>query len=322
MARKAEKSPDLAQLAQNLFAEFSNRRPMRAGSLVVSVFGDAIAPHGGSVWLGSLIEAMKPFGVTQRLVRTSVFRLAKDEWLTSEQVGRRSYYRLTGLGRRRFTNASERIYSEPRRDWPGTWCLLLLAGAEAGHREELRRELAWLGFGAFSANVMAHPAPNIAEVEDRLNAIEGSEHTLMLEAKVSPFRQAYLHDLVDKSWNIAELGQRYQSFLDRFRPLYTAARRERAIDPALAFALRIFLLHEYRRILLRDPLLPDELLPSGWGQVPAYQLCRNIYGLLLTQAEAYLTEHMETADGPLPPAEPAFYQRFGGLPERKLAALS
>jgi len=29
-------------------------RPSRARSLVVTVFGDSILPHGGSVWVGSL----------------------------------------------------------------------------------------------------------------------------------------------------------------------------------------------------------------------------------------------------------------------------
>jgi hypothetical protein len=29
-------------------------RPPRAKSMVVTVFGDAILPHGGSVWVGSL----------------------------------------------------------------------------------------------------------------------------------------------------------------------------------------------------------------------------------------------------------------------------
>jgi len=80
---------------KGLLDEFQARRPLRTGSLVISIFGDAIAPHGGAVWLGSLINILRPFGVNQRLVRTSVFRLAKDGWLESEQVGRRSYYSLT-----------------------------------------------------------------------------------------------------------------------------------------------------------------------------------------------------------------------------------
>ena len=66
-----------------------------AKSLIVTLFGDAISPHGGVVWLGSLVDLVAPFGLNERVVRTSVFRLSKDGWLTSTQVGRRSAYGLT-----------------------------------------------------------------------------------------------------------------------------------------------------------------------------------------------------------------------------------
>ena len=32
------------------------REPSRTGSIVITVFGDAIVPRGGSVWLGTLLE--------------------------------------------------------------------------------------------------------------------------------------------------------------------------------------------------------------------------------------------------------------------------
>ena len=60
---------------QTLVDEFRSRPTLRAGSLITTVFGDAIAPRGGTVWLGSLIRALDGFGINERLVRTSVFRL-------------------------------------------------------------------------------------------------------------------------------------------------------------------------------------------------------------------------------------------------------
>ena len=84
---------------KRLLDEYRARPTLRAGSLITTVFGDSIAPRGGTVWLGSLIKVMAEFGVSERLVRTSVYRLVKDEWLRSDQVGRRSYYSLTDAGR-------------------------------------------------------------------------------------------------------------------------------------------------------------------------------------------------------------------------------
>ena len=300
-------------LTRGLLAEFRRRRPIRAGSLLISVYGDAIAPRGGSVWLGSLIETLAPFGINQRLVRTSVFRLVRDEWLTSEQVGRRSYYRLTEKGYRRVQEASRRIYSEPHQAWPDTWCMALLGAAPAAHRNTLRKALARLGFAQVAVNVMAHPAPELAELEDRVDELDGGKDVLILHARISPARQKLLRELAHAAWHVEELAARYESFLERFRPLYAAARREARLDPGTAFNARIYLIHEYRRALLRDPCLPQAVLPGRWPGIAAYQLCRNLYALLAGPAEEFQDTSMETADGPLPPAEPAFHERFGGL---------
>ena len=320
-ARAAPDAParlNFAQATDKLVAEFRSQRPMRAGSLVVTVFGDAIAPHGGTVWLGSLIRALDGFGINQRLVRTSVFRLAKDGWLTAEQIGRRSYYSLTESGRLRFQEASRRIYSEPRQEWPGTWCLVLMSELEAEQRDLVRKELSWLGFAPFSTNLMAHPSPDMAAVEDRLEATGCSEQLLVMEAKALGSQRAdQLKQLVRRAWVLEDLAERYASFLERLRPVYQGARKQRSALPAeLCFRVRTLLIHEYRKTLLRDPLLPEALLPGRWDGVAAYQLCRNLYNLVSGPAEEFLTDEMETADGPLPPAEPRFFQRFGGLAEK------
>lgn len=301
-----------------LLDEFAARQPKRTGSLLISVFGDAITPHGGSVWLGSLINALEPFGVNQRLVRTSVFRLSKEGWLSSEQIGRRSYYRLTETGRRQFDAASRRIYTEPRHDWPGTWDLVLLSGVDAAQREEARRKLNWHGFAPFSANLMAHPAPDESAIVDELQQVDGYEQMLFMKAQVDESRQDYLRELVQKAWALDEIGALYRDFLGRFRPAYRAARGESDLDPCRAFQVRTLLIHEYRKALLRDPLLPDALLPGRWDGVSAYQLCRNFYGVVAAPAQAFLQQNMESADGPLPPAESRFYQRFNGLSNREV----
>ena len=76
--------------SQAWIAHFLATDPPRSKSLVMTIFGDAIAPHGGRLWLGSLIELVAPLGVTDRLVRTSVFRLVQEGWLVANREGRRS----------------------------------------------------------------------------------------------------------------------------------------------------------------------------------------------------------------------------------------
>src|SRR5258708_28904997 len=115
-----------------LLRNFRAQRPLRGGSLLITVFGDSIAPRGGAVTLGSLIRLAAPFGLTERLVRTSVARLARDGWLAAKRSGRRSEYRLTRTRAARFADATRRIYGESPSVWDGKWTLVVLpAGTPA-----------------------------------------------------------------------------------------------------------------------------------------------------------------------------------------------
>ena len=244
--------------------------------MITTVFGDSIAPRGGVVWLGSLIEAMGEFGISERLVRTSVFRLAKDGWLQSKQIGRRSFYSLTEEGRERFAQATHRIYGEPAANWDGKWCLLLLSALDSQDRERVRKEAAWLGFGAMSANVLAHPTPNTADLDITLRRLKLADEVVVMSAETLRSESA-MRRLAQSSWNLAEIDTRYENFVQMFRPVLAALGKATVIKPKTAFLLRTMLIQEYRKVLLRDPQLPAELLPADWHGAPAYQLCRNLY---------------------------------------------
>ena len=287
---------------------------MRAGSLIITVFGDAVLPRGGTVWIGSLIRVLSDFGVSERLVRTSVFRLTKDNWLHVNQVGRRSYYSLTAEGARRFEQATQRIYGEPRQTWSGDWCLVLLADLDAEQKELVRKELGWLGFGAISTNVLAHPSHAMSELEGSLKQLGIKRDLVVMQGRTLGKNQDdAMRELVHKSWNLDEIDRRYEGFITQFRPVWRAVQKSRDCDSRMAFQIRTLMIQEYRRVLLRDPLLPAEMLPVGWHGTAAYQLCRNLYRLIFSQADDFMTREFETADGPLPPPAPEFYTRFGGL---------
>ena len=300
--------------ARVLLDEFRSRPTMRAGSLIITVFGDAVLPRGGTVWIGSLIRVLGDFGVSERLVRTSVFRLTRDDWLDVNPVGRRSYYSLTKGGVRRFEQATQRIYGEPRQSWSGDWCLVLLADIDAEQKESVRKELGWLGFGAISTNVLAHPSPAMSELKQTLKQMGIERDLVVMQGRTLGKNQDdAMRALVHKSWNLDEIDRRYEDFITRFRPVFKAVEKVRNCDPRTAFQIRTLMIQEYRRILLRDPLLPAEMLPTGWHGTAAYQLCRNLYRLIYSQADDFMSSEFETADGPLPPPAPEFLRRFGGL---------
>src|SRR3954468_7808351 len=108
-----------------LVAAFKRQRPMRAGSLLVTLFGDAIAPRGGAITLGSLIPLGEPLGVAERLARTTAARLAQEGWLTTRRTGRLSEYALTDIGSACFAEAARRIYSLDGERWDGAWTMIV-----------------------------------------------------------------------------------------------------------------------------------------------------------------------------------------------------
>lgn len=297
---------------QVLVEEFRSRPTLRAGSLITTVFGDAIAPRGGTVWLGSLIRVMAEFGVSERLVRTSVFRLAKDGWLRSDQIGRRSYYSLTEKGRERFEQATHRIYGVPTTHWDGQWCLLLLSMLDTETKETVRKECSWLGFGPMSANVMAHPSPDLAELDVTIKRLNLAERLVVMRGSTVKSETA-MRELTRNCWSLDDIDQRYRTFAERFRPVLGALSTASQLTNRSAFIVRTLLIQEYRKVLLRDPQLPSELLPADWHGARAYQLCRNLYRIVHAAADAYIDATLETADGALPPPGSSFLQRFGGL---------
>lgn len=293
-------------LARTLAAD-----PPRAKSLLVTVWGDSLAPHGGAAWLGDLIRLLAPFGINERLVRTSVFRLARDGWLAGTSHGRVSRYRLTRDGARRFDDAYRRIYERPADDWRGQWELVLADGLAATRRAALRRELAWAGYGELAANVFLRPHDPARAPAAALAGPAVARHVVAMLAADLPGAPA-LAAVPARAWNLDALAADYRRFLQRFGAVIERFAADGAHDPAQCFMVRTLLIHAYRRVLLRDPLLPAALLPLDWPGAAAYALCRDFYRRTHRCAERHLAATLANG-GTLSRAGPAFHARFGGL---------
>jgi len=305
--------PHVKQL-QKLINDFQDRQPIRAGSLIITVYGDIVAPHGGSVWLGSLINLLEPLGLNDRLVRTTVSRLSKDNWLAATQVGRRSYYALTKSGQRRFDSATPRVYAGPRVEWDETWCSVILPASLKTQKDAVKKELGWLGFGQINTNVLIHPKPNIKAMQQTLEDLDVMNDVVILSQADQQFTTDEARaQMVNDCWKMDELAERYQDFLDIFQPVADEISNSTRPDLLSSTLLRILLVHEYRKILLRDPLLPLQLLPDNWQGTAAHQLCKDLYRQVLDDSEKHLNEALETEEGSLPKPSKDFYDRFGGL---------
>jgi phenylacetic acid degradation operon negative regulatory protein len=286
--------PPLARIVDQL-----KREPSRTGSLVITVFGDAIVPRGGAVWLGTLLEFFERLDIDSGVVRTAMSRLAADGWLERHKVGRNSFYRLAKKGRQTFDAATRHIYDPPPSDWTGRFELLLIGNAV--DRDAARDALVNAGFGS--------PLPGVWVAPSGVPVPEEATHAIRLEVSAEDDSG---RRLLRESWPLQRTADAYLKFMKTFEPLRDWLGRERQMSDADAFTARILLIHHYRRVVLRDPLLPAVLLPPDWPGKAARELCGDIYRGLLAASEQWLDRHASHENGPLPKPGAALTRRFEG----------
>ena len=269
-----------------------------ARSVLVTVFGDSVLPVTKTLWLSSLFELAAPFGFSERLVRTSMFRLVSEGWVSNERVGRRSRYSLTRLAVRESEDADRRIYTNHPVEWDGSWTFAAVDTPlmPAQERDRIARHLRWHGFVALGRGLLASPSVTVESLRELLRLVE--------PATVVPIGRAELDDLdrlVEEgffadAFRTDDTEAAYAQFLVRYEPWQ---RRDLdAAAPLDAHGLRTMLVHEFRRVRLRAPDVPAELLPPDWVGDRAYEVAADLYRRLSPQAAEALSEILEV-DYPL-----------------------
>ena len=307
---------------KQLIDDFIQTEALSGTSLVTTIFGDSIFHRGGVISLASLIQLMEAFGFNERSVRTAVFRLVQNNWLSSEKIGRTSYYQLTEYSRQRFSVADQKIYSVAQHEWDQKWDLVLLSSTEIENKLVLKKELEWLGFANIASNVMAYPGCDQQKLQNLLLSHQMTDQVVVFRAEtLQLWQESYptIKRMVAVNWPIQELHQRYEKFIGDFREFFYFIENEEDIAPIQAFQIRILLIHQYRRILLKDPSLPFELLPNQWLSLVARNLSANLYQAIFNISDEYFLDIARTAEGSMPPAHPLFYKRFGGLKQFNLS---
>lgn len=251
--------------------------------LLTTVFGDALLPRRQAVSVVDLARLVEPLDMNERSVRTSLSRLANEGVVTSERRGRRSLYRVADSARPTFLRADERIYRRARAEWDGQWTVAILdPETDAASRSRFQGELGWLGVAAVGPGSFASPtvsADDVAEVAERVGVDVAAVVRGRLEAG-SLHGDPKLAEFADPSGELHLLHERH---IDRWAAVDAAG-----LDDAQAFALRILLLDEWRRIALRAVAVPDDLLPEDWPGDAARRVTIDRYDEVFERSERYL----------------------------------
>jgi phenylacetic acid degradation operon negative regulatory protein len=231
-----------------------------AKALLLTALGEYVLPHRGSVWTSTVIRSLGVLGVEERNARQALARLADQDVVRSQRVGRRASWHLTEAGRALLTTGTERIYRFGGDDiaWDGRWLVVLCSVPEEqrAKRHQLRSQLGFAGFGFLAPGVAMSPHLDRESLANRvLEDLELVPGAVVFRAEAG--RLAATEELLARAWDLDGLAARYEEFVHAF------GRRSPRSEQARFVALTE-LVHAWRHFPFIDPEIPQRLLPARW----------------------------------------------------------
>ncbi len=195
-------------------------------ALILDLFGDYLRYAGSEVRLADITELLAVFDIEAATVRVNLSRLRKEGWFTTRRVGRETVYSLTPHMLEILNEGRERIFRRRDEKWEGRWTMAIyqVPESERAVREQLRKQLAWHGFGQLSPSTWLSPHDLISEVREI-----AAEYPL---AKVDALwcgtgDLAEDRDLAARCWDLEQLGADYRQFIRTYAALDDEAAQRR-----------------------------------------------------------------------------------------------
>lgn len=240
-------------IADEMIAALSARFPVKVWSCLVTVFGDQRPDEGAEVSGPVLTALTERIGVRPEAMRVALHRLRKDGWIEVRKSGRISHYRLSGDRLSETRAAGARIFAEeitPR----GRWHVVISEADAAAEQSP----------GA----LMVAPGLMLSEAPP-----EGDARAyLVLETPGGAVPDWLREKFIPDEWS-ADCAD----LLDHLRRI-SARRAELAgLGPLDQAALRLMLVHNWRRIILRLPEAAERLQAPDWRG----HICRREMAALL-----------------------------------------
>jgi phenylacetic acid degradation operon negative regulatory protein len=298
MARQQRNpSPRRALIWQSMGTADHTPEPKQSRTLLVSLLGAFGRRADDWLPISGIIALMGELDLDESSVRTGVSRLKKRHWLVPEKRGTQSGYRLTAVARQAI-EAGDRVIWHARQpaDLADGWCIANFSVPEAdrARRHLLRSRLAGLGFGNVGQGVWIAPARML---DDALTVIHGLE----LQDNTVVFVGAYkggqdLRTLVHECWDFAEMNANYGAFIEAHKgdPDVLARHRTDADVERESFVLYLRAIDDWRRLPLRDPGLPREMMGPDWVGDHARELFERLTTELDQAAVAYVRRRLDS----------------------------
>ncbi|MBB4765080.1 PaaX family transcriptional regulator C-terminal domain-containing protein [Amorphoplanes digitatis] len=271
---------------------------LKARGLILDLFGDYLRYADAEARLSHLTELLGAFDIAPATVRVTLSRLRREGWFVTRRDGRETIYALTPDILGVLDEGRDRIFAPPADRWAGVWTVVIYQMTESERQEriQLRKSLAWHGFGPLTTSTWLSPGDRRKEVRELVD--QSTEEQVDV---LSCMSEGPEHDrvLARRCWDLEALASQYSEFNDEHRHLLREARR---LTGAGALVARTELISTYRHFPFRDPRLPPELRPEPWPGVESYEIFRSAHARLGDAARAYVAGVIgrELPETPLP----------------------
>lgn len=258
------------QSFENIVQELTSCGTSRTWSILVTIFGDLAQNPNDEISGPTLSTLMQRIGIKPQAMRVALHRLRRDGWIVTEKSGRTSKHRLSEYGLNQSMIASPHIYARTL-EMPEVWHILI-ANPEMTLDEKY---LVIRGYRKILSGVYIGAGPTPQNLGNFL-ILEGNLALLpkWLQTSITDVASVDDYSRLTRSLEVVE---------------HTL---ENGYVPTIieTTVIRTLIVHDWRRIVLRQPDLSLEFVPEN----PAAQ-CREFVWQLLERLERPPLDVLETA---------------------------
>lgn len=211
------------------------------------------------LWTG---EDFKSFNFSR-----TVSKILSIKEIEKVEKNGRVFYKLTSKG---LEGLSERIpvLKLAKRPWDGYWRIVIFDIEEKRKilREKLRSKLLSLGFGMWQKSVYVTPHDIEEEINGYLKSNNLYSSCVCLVAKRSDLGDEKA--LAEKVWQLEKLNDEYEELTSDCQRLEKEKIKSKEFSKIWT---------KYKELILKDPHLPKQLLPSYWKAEKARKVINSLY---------------------------------------------
>jgi phenylacetic acid degradation operon negative regulatory protein len=262
---------------------------MKPRAVLWDLFGDHLRYVGdGRIPMRALSSLLDVFGVGDSTTRVVLARMRREGWFDTCRNGRQSSYSVTPRGLAMLDDGRSRIFGRGASTWDGLWRMVIYAIPEQNRpqRDQLRKILAWHGFGPLASATWISPHPRLDVIAEALKEHSAGRFDL-LESRA--LDRAADREMAGRCWDLDGLAREYAELLEQYEelpPLTDLA----ALPGEKALRWQVELVASYRTLPFRDPDLPGELLPPGWPGRRVHELFIAAHDALHEPADRFVRE--------------------------------